>query len=617
MSTPENPLDQFQTVTFKHILVGFQYSKDADTTNFSMDVGVEGSVIGGDCGPGVVIVNEFKGDKFFINNAVWEYNFYSPTDMMNTSNVGTIEISEKVGISFIDFLFNDALGKLGDVNISHVGFALKTFFICSNHNGANTQTITGNQYTFHVSNILSSANDISPRPNTHTLMTMGTAQTVGQLPAYSNIYQMTLTHKDGNLHKEVPKPEAPSCGLQLRGAEDGAKYPAREERLEKSKPMLTLKDAFEAFEVDLDEQKFAHKAQLQQWLRNVRDDHVDKIEVPPIQRKQPFGDYLPVNYMVALDPEYQSYQIDNRNMPFEQPDQDQTKNGIRSLGIEPSATIGDAVRKILCLSKKIGEDANLSPAYVPKISISVVRMCEGKFDVFIKIKKIQLPENSLGIDTGPGEGGVNPLTFYVNDNADRDRDVLSLDSKVTYVTGSDVLEKHVDDPDANVIYGNREQVTAERSRDIPYFETMNSGMRLMLNAYNGNGTEQGDLASAADSLSSTQFSFFNITIKGNPYLMYDVNRKHLEVANDVAGEVHYYQFPEYYPIYAKLIMYEKSYEKLGRSPANEPDLDQQHYYTKYYHVSKVRNVFQVIDESGEGIRGFHQVLEMRRTDDFM
>lgn len=617
MSTPENPLEKYQTVSYKHILIAYRYSQDAGTASFSMDVGEEGEIVSGGCGNGVVLVNEFKSNKFMIGSAVLEYNFYNPYDTMNTLNVGTVEITEKVGMSFTDFLFSDVLGKLGDVNVSHIGFALKTFFVCSNHGGQNTEVITGNQYAFQVSNIVSSSNDLSSRPNTHTLMTMGLSQTVGQLPAYSNIYQMTLTHKDGNLHKDVPKPEAPSCGLQLRGAEDGAKYPARDKRLEKSKPMVTLKDAFEAFEVELDEQKYAHKAQLQQWMRNVRDDHVDKIEVPPKQKKPPFGDYLPVVYKVKLDPIYESYQIDNRNMPFEQPQQDQTKNGIRSLGIETSATIGCAIKKILCLSKKIGEDANLSPAYVPKVNISAVRECDDKIHIYIKIKRIQLPENSLSVDTGPGEGGENPLTFYVNDINGKDTDVLSLESKVTYVTGTDVMEKHIDDPDANIIYGNREQVTAERSRDIPYFKTMNSGMRTMLNAYRGNGLEQGDLGSAADSLSSTQFSSFDITIRGNPHLMYDVNRRNVEVANDNKGEVFYYAFPEYFPIYVKLIMYEKSYEKMGRMPENEKNLDQQHYFTKYYHVSRIRNIFQTIDDDGEGIRGFHQVLELRRTDDFM
>lgn len=615
MSNPQNPLDDYKSVIFKHVLVAFQYSRDADTTNISMNVGEIGQKVRGECGTGVVIVNEFKDNKFTINNAMWEYNFYSPYGSMNTSNVGTIEITEKVGMSFIDFLFFDVLSKLNDVNVSHIGFALKTFFVCSNDNVETV--ITGNQYVFNVSNILSSANDSSPLVNTHTLMTMGTSQTVGQLPAYSNIYQMTLTHKDGNLHKEVPKPESPSCGLQLRGTEDASKYPAREKRLEKSKPMITLEDAFDAFKVDLDEQKYAHKAQLQQWLRNVRDDHVDKIEVPPIQKKQPFGDYLPVNYLVSLDSEYKSYQIDNRNMPFEQPNQNQTKNGIRTLGIEPSMTIEKAIKKILSLSKKIGEDAKLPKPYVPKISISTVRMCEGKIDVFIKIRRIQLPKNSLSVDTGPGEGGKNPLTLFLNDFKDKDRDIISLNGKLSYTTGTDTLEKHIDDPDTNVIYGNREQVTAERSRDIPYFKTMNSGMRLMLNAYGGNGLEQGDLGSESESLSSTQFSTFKVTISGNPYLMYDVNRKNLEVANDVEGEAFYYRFPEYHPIYMKLIMYEDSYKELGSNPPFEIGLDQQHYFTKYYHVSKIKNVFHNDESAGKQIQGFHQELELRRTDDFM
>ena len=202
MSEPKNPLLDFHSYSYKHILVAFQYSLDADTYTIGKNVGPEGEVISGGCGPGVVVVNEFEGKRFYIRDAEWEHSFYSPCSPMISSNVGLIEIEEKIGMSFMDFMINDVVPKLGDVSISHIAFALRTFFICSNHNGENKEIIVGNPYIFNASHIVVGTNDNSPRPNSHTMMTMGISTTTAQMPSYSNLYQMTLTHKDGNLHNK-------------------------------------------------------------------------------------------------------------------------------------------------------------------------------------------------------------------------------------------------------------------------------------------------------------------------------------------------------------------------------------------------------------------------------
>lgn len=614
MSTPENPLSVFDTHNVRHVLVGFQFSKDADEYKFTRNMGTEGTTVAGGCGAGVIIVNELSGTRFSIEYAEWEYNFYSILDGMATSNIGQISIVENIPFTFMDFLYKNVLPKLGDVSLSHVAFALKTYFIGSVGTGPE-EIVAGNQYVFNVSNIVSNVATNAQQPSEHIMMTMGISQTVGQLPSYSNLYQMTLTHKDGELHKKIPTPDPVIGGLQLRSVEDGAKYPKRTERIDKSKPMKTLQDIFEAFEVELDEQKHTHKGQLQQWMRNIRDDHVDKIKVPPKQLKQKDADPLPMVYHVDLDDKYKSYIVDNRNIPHEQPEQDQTIKGIRVIGTDTSTTIVKMVENLLTLSKKIGEDANKPIPEIPKVSISVVRECDKKQHVYVIIKKIKQPVNKQGLNSGPGEGAIKPLTFYVN-NIEKDREIISINTKFSYQTGDNVLEEHTDDYNANIVYGNREQVTFERKRDVPFFETMFSGNR-MIGGAKCNSTEFGDLSCSLDGLENKQRTFYTVTMYGNPHLLNDVNRKPSEVANKTAGEANYYMFPEYYPMYMKLIVYQDAYKEQGGNPKDEDWLQPVHDFTNFYHISKVRNIFNKSTSSDVAMRGFVQKLEIRRTDEFM
>jgi hypothetical protein len=611
MSTPKNPLDKYYNYRMKNVLVAFKKVEDASTFNITQQMGREGDSVAG-CSTGFIVLTDYdKERRFYLNRAEFEFSFFSPNNDINTSNVGVLEVHESIGYSFLDYLYLDIISNFGDTTVSQTGFALKTFFECYDINGNLMEVLTGNQYVFQVSNIVSSTNSLSANIRTHKLMVMSCGQTVGQMPSYSNIYQMNLTHKDGALHDKVPTPEAPTCGLMPRGAEDGIKYPAREKRLERSKPMKTLKDAFDAFQLELDSQKSPHKAQLQQWLRYVRDNHVDKIEVPPKHKKPLESDDLPIKFEVKLDSEYHSYEIDNRNIIVEQPEQDQTKNGIRTLSFEPSTTINCAIDKIMSLSKRVGEDILGKPAYVPKVSISVYRGCDDIVKITVIIKKIELAHNSISFDTGPGKGAVNPLTFRMNEKDSEDNDIFLITSKTSYQVGNGVMENHIDSPEANIVYGDREQTSVERAQELKYFKTFNSGVRLLIDTQKGNGVEQGDLFSAPNTSIAMQYSHFSIFIRGNPYLLYDVNRKPTDIANENPSNPHYYKFPEYYPMYAKLIIYEKKYA------TNENNKEKEmHYHDKYYHVTKVRNVFDY--NGGNSVGGtFSQLLELRRTDDLM
>ena len=535
-------------------------------------------------------------------------------DTNNTSNVGLIQVTEKVSMGFMDFLRNDVANVLG-VSVSNITFALKTFFSGQTENGSDI--IHGNQYVFHVPQIVNSLNQYTGRPETHTLMTMGTAHTVGQLPSYSNLYQFTLTDAKSPIRTENPTPNPESCNLIMpRGAEDGMKYPPRTERLNKSANMKTLKEIFDAFQVDLDDQKNAHKGQVQSWMRYVRDDHVDKIGVPPIQKKVAKKGALPIKYHVTLDPQYHSYPVDNRNLPFEQPEQSQSTDGIRSINVAPSSTITQTAMMLCSLSTKIGDDALKPIPEIPKVSISTV-VVDDTCHIYVKIYKCKNPLNSQSVDTGPGESAVEPMELVVHDAGNIDVDVLMVDAKLSYSTSTTVMETHPDSDDANVVYGDREQLTSEKEQKKDFFKTMFSGLRPMTSSRTCDGLENGVKGSAVDALNSTQFSAFNVEIKGNPYLMSDItNRKPLDVANHVAGVTHYYKFPEVYPIYAKLRIFEKTMSVLGNAPPTELEVEHVHYHTNHYHVSKMTNIFGGFDDMDD-TRDFTQVLELRRTDDDM
>src|SRR6185437_14660444 len=254
-------------------------------------------------------------------------------------------------------------GKLG-VSEGHIVFALRTFFIGENTDAVNNDVIAGNPLLF---NMVTSINDLAPKSGRfYTFSFVGSATTFGQLNQYSKIYQMTITNSDGNLYNQIPTLDTPSCVMQSRQAEDAAHQVARKKRIDLSKPMRTLGELFSAFESELNTQKFTNSAQLQSWLQNVNDGYTVKI-IPPIQQKQ---GGIPVDFFVVLDPIYKNYPIDNRNLPFEQPELDQNKNGIRSFSIKTATDIPVAVEKLMKLSRKVGQESQASSAYIFKTVIS-------------------------------------------------------------------------------------------------------------------------------------------------------------------------------------------------------------------------------------------------------
>jgi hypothetical protein len=442
---------------------------------------------------------------------------------------------------------------------------------------------------------------------------VGVANTVGLARSLSTVYQMDVTHKDGNVHKEIQQP-LDNQGLATRQEENQTYGELRKQRLDKSKPMLTLKDLFEGLEADLNQQKFVHDGQLQRWLREIRDDHADKIVVAPQQTKGPTPEQLPIDFTVDLDPIYYDYNIDNRNMPFEQPDVRQDNVGIRSFPVRTGTEIVDLVERMMMLSKAVGDDARNKPALTYKTTITATRTVTNRYSINIKIRQYVLPHNQLEDEnnTGPGNN-IESLHFFLNDPDEKDTDILSFKANNNYSVGDIMLERQVlDNPSAGVVYADREQGTAERRPELSFFQTMYSGIRPMIGSYTNDGLESaesaGNIMNLMDPYTYTQTTRYDVVIRGNPLLLSDVNRNPLDVVNDEDGRVNYYPKPEVDPMYVKLTIYLKSMALI-----NDDRIPEQFYFDNYYHLYEVVNMFGVVG----GKRSFYQTLKLKRTDDIL
>lgn len=604
MSKPENPLNNFNSTSIKHILVAFKYTEDAEAAQLNPSMGNPGTTfIGKGCkGPGVVIVNEFTDSDFNIYSASWKFNSFGPITQTAPSCLGMIEITDRTGLHFVDFMKTKVIPTL-DVSEGHMVFSLRTFFIGESINVGSNDVIVGNPFIFNVVTFL---NDLSPDSGRfYTMGIVGSSTTLGQLNQYSKLYQMTITHSDGNLHKEIPIPDVATCGMKSRKEEDALQRKARKNRIDKSKPMRSLKEVFAAFEAELNQQKFPNSAQLQSWLQKINANYSVKI-IPPTQKKK--GE-IPVDYFIHLDSAYHEYEIDNRNLPFEQPEQDQNKKGIRSIPVQVGMDIPTMIEKLMKLSQQVGLDAEFATPYVFKTVISAIKSTNGRYQIHVVIKKIRVPKNSSVVNSGPGESAVTvPLEFVFQDPEYKDKDIVSITAKVISEIGLRVLEEQTNDASGLMVYGDREQITAERLPNVDYFKAQYSGLRSMVNPKENYGLESGVNAAKIDNVINAdliQGTSYTISIQGNPHLLSDLNRPPSQVANGIVGNPQLYKLPELDPMYVKLSIFLKPHAALGVQE-NE-NVSNKFYYNSYYHVASVTNKF----EQGS----FMQDLVLLRTDE--
>lgn len=603
MTDTQNILDKFENFNVKYILLGFANTQDACSTNKGPTVGEPGTMITGDsCGkPGVVILNEFADFSYVIEGFQSEFNYYSNLQPTSTEMTGEIIISDRLGAQFPTFL-RDCAKKLG-VSETHIAFQLKIYFVGMPKNSATTETFVTKPFIFNMG--VMSQSHSTEFPHLYYMNFLATYNTFGLITGFSKMYQTTITSADGNPSKEIPKPDAPMATIIPRGAEDGLKTDLRKQRIDKSKPMETLDDIFKGLAEDLQQQKYEHKRQLQEWLSFVRDDHTKKIDQPK-QKKSP--GYLPLEYKIILDNEYKSYKVDNRNIPFEQPEQSQEKYGVRSIPVPEGEHVLSTIKRLMKYSRRTGKDGDSKPKKTYKLVNTVIKTCEDKYEVNLRIKKVILPSNDpSGDDTGPGDA-VEPIEMEFQKTGTKDIDILSINGKTVSKIDLTMMEKQVEERDAEVVFGNREQATAERTSQVDFFNSMFSGVRTNINNHN-NGLESAEDAGKADILAfpniAAQNNKFEVRIRGNPELLSDLFRNPMSVKNADPDSPRFYPTPEFSPMYAKIKVYlDPIAASLGVKKDNSDNI---YYYVKYHHMYKIRTVI-----TGNN---FIQYLNLLRSDD--
>ena len=227
MSIPTNPLNESGSTSYFHILVAFKYAEDAfKVKNFNPEITTVGEYLP-DVGPNVVVVNETLDQRFSIPEAIWDFDFTPCIGVSTSTSVGKIMIADRfVAYNFIGFLQKEVLGKLNSdesnpnniMSLSQATFMLRTVFtleqpdsgsLTDNENSINTVNV--NPYYFNIDSIESvpAESAIAPEsgaitPPIHILHVMGTSNTTGLMRSFSSMFQMNITHKDGNVHTKTP-----------------------------------------------------------------------------------------------------------------------------------------------------------------------------------------------------------------------------------------------------------------------------------------------------------------------------------------------------------------------------------------------------------------------------
>lgn len=617
----QNPLTRFHTYHVKHVIVGFKYTEDACNFDITGKIGPVGTVLGKKtevndpdqphnfCGPGIVFVNELEDPTFILYDAETYWNFFNENESTSGSYTGYIHIQDRVGMLFAHKL-REYTQQLG-VTLGHVVFSWKTFFIGTNESGE-SEVITANPLIFHVTDFVQS---LSAEIGRSYIMNIVSAyNTFGQLPQFSKMYQITLTHADGNVQKEIPMAENSNTELLSREEEDRNNIEKRKRRLDKSKPMKTLGDLFNSLQTELTEQALAAKNQVQEWQSIINDTYTRKL-MPPEQYTQE----LPIRYTTTLDENYNSFKIDNRNLPFEQPEQDQRLEGIRALPFHLGTSLVKGIQTIMGLSRSVGKSLSEVPAKCFRVTVTTLKECDDKYNIHTNVNQYVVPFNEVdGIDTAPGDNVINgPIElFYQDSTPGNGRDIISINYKSHVAPFHTVLEKEMEgEDDIGVVYGNREPATVQRrpSDNDDFFASGYSGNRAVSNVFDTAGVENADTATMVKTYMSSayvkQSTSYNIKIPGNPNLLNDINRNPLDVKNNVGdGESRWqyilYDKVEHQPMYLKLSVFLRTDAYLaGTNLSESPDT---YFYSGYLHIASITNKYSQ--------NAFIQIIEGVRTE---
>lgn len=611
-----NPLSKYQTYDIKHVIVGFRFSEDACSFDITGNMGRTGTVISSELmrqtnckGPGIVIINELEDPTFVLYEAETYWDYFSQQNATTGSYSGWMHIQDRIGMLFAQRLrkYCEQLG----VALGHITFAWKTFYIGNLPDGER-EVVTSNPMIFHVTDFAQSLSAEIGR--SYIMNFVSSYNTFAQLPQFSKLFQTSLTHADGNLQKEIPATDNVGTGLISRQEEDAIKDAMRKQRLDKSKPMKNLLDVFNALQTEMTEQSFPNKTQIQEWQASVREDYTKKL-IPPEQ----YLPELPLRYTIRLEDKFKSYKIDNRNLPFEQPEQDQRLEGIRVIPFHLGTSLPAAVDSLMLMSKAVGKNFQGPTPTGYRSTTTVLRGCEGQYNIHTNINSYNVPINREdGPDTGPGDGLINgPLEYVYQDSDRKGRDILSISyrSNVTPVQRNlETATEGVDD--IGVVYGNREPISIQRApqRGTDFFTSGYAGNRGFVGIMEINGLESADTASVIKSNLTPslikQTTSYNIKIVGNPYITNDINRNPLDVRDDLGdgdGRWNYmlYDKPEYVPMYLKLTVYMKPETILSGNGDNE--VDETYFYSGYLHITRITTSFK--------LSRFIQTIEGVRTED--
>lgn len=602
MSEPRNVLDNYDNHTVYFVLAAFKYTDHAEQQELYLD---KDKNMGDSIGNGVIIVNDIRPSPLQIIDYTYNY-IWNSLSTSTTLSTGTITFSDRNPGSFLNFLKDKVVSRF-NTSLENITFSLRIFWTIQTTDFGESTTVEKSEHLYFSMSDISHQTSISHNFYTATVIPLHNCKC--QLPNYSDIYNMTITHKDGNLHDEIPSANPSGGSIKPRGEEDGEKNEPRNTRLLKSKPMTTLKDLKEALEVELKQRCYIHKSQLQEWQSIIRDDFVDKLERNPTQTKE-----IPIDYHVEFGDGYGEYKVDNRNLPFEQPEQDQESPGIRALPVKTGETITSVIDKIMNLSKQTGIDAKNGDSY--KIAMSWRRLESNIIKYNINLRKYTIPVNrATGTNTGPGRGAIQPLTFFFRST--KNGDVQAFTGRVSRNDILQITENSPTEADGKVAYGpERESITAQRDPlELDFYKSGFSGHRGFISEEKVLSVEYpNELASKMKSKyppQSAQDANMRITIRGNPKLYSDLLRKPTDVAKQNIGKPTYYKFPEYYPIYCKFLIAYAPTNTDEENPnfSESEDVEGPFYHKDYVHIYKIENSISY----GK----FTQTLELIRTDDLV
>jgi len=592
MNIDLNPLSEYHNYTIYHILVAYQYSRDAYTTPLVENIGPTGTeFVGKECGGKcVVLINEFTSQQANVDYCETDWSFFSPVTSRTTSYVGAMEIVDRSGFLFAETL-KQFTQKL-DTSVHHLTMAWKPVFVCKKPETSVTDVIHVNPLHFHVTKF--SQNVSGDYSKSYHFEFAAAYNTHGMAPQFAKLYQTTITTSEGNVINSNPTPIGATSGIKSTRAEDSAKLTLRKSRLEKTKYMKTIGDMLKGLETTLDNQKANHKKQLQRFLSIIRDEYVDKIRTAKQERGE-----LPLDYSIEVDDYYKGKKINNRNLPFEQVEIDQRIPGVSSITVPNGTSIHSAIDMIMRMSTEVAQDYEHDPATTYKTTITTNRECSGQYKIHTKVKKYVAAYNSTeGTDSGPGNGviGQNIIQYEYQDRENRDNNLISVSYASLPEYKLNALESVEEQQDTQDVYGNREQISVERFGKVKnFFSRGFTGLRSLTGMFTNNGLENPTAMSNVTNFREHQQTSYVLKIVGNPHLFNDINRNPLDVVSntevDGVGKYIIYSNVETDPMYVKLKIHLTGSTVLGHTDDTPLTPLGTFYYDGHLHLYKINNVF--------------------------